>query len=444
MEQFGDMLLAQAEGNGKFAFGPDDLRTAEGKGILESMRKATKISRTCAALALALLLRYPAPAQTPSGAQHLPAVAILEIANAGMDPRVDYLASIIQGLLAFDIGGRQDISLVDRRNLDAVLKEKELSLSALGQDTDSAAEAGRLAGADWLLSGEYVFLGSDVLLTLSLTDTATAKRVVFRDRGGSENLVHKLAEEVVLRLTGKTASFADPDRSRSLLSLRDETPGSIALFSPIIKAEVYLDEQFVGYTTGDAAIPLVLDKLSPGQHQLRVHLDSSFGVVKLPEVSFHDWETSVDIEPGKRSTLRDATQQFNGILYQLIELDSGSARAYDAESKAGEAPAKLAFSKELSFQDRTGTEIAVHVSAMPRMAGDSLTLDFTVSIGPKGQEPTTSAFSITLPSGEEGEKEGKTDVGIVKLDATLERRADYWSLDWSVERTDIRQNMWSE
>ena len=108
-----------------------------------------------------------------------------------MDPRVDYLSSIVQGILAFDLGSRGDIALVDRRNLDAVLKEKELTLSAIGQDADSAAAAGRLVGADWLLSGEYVFIGSDVLITLSLTDTATAKRVVFRDRGSSENLVHK-------------------------------------------------------------------------------------------------------------------------------------------------------------------------------------------------------------------------------------------------------------
>jgi hypothetical protein len=350
----------------------------------------------------------------------------------------------VQGLLAFDLGSRKDLSLVDRRNLDAVLKEKELSMSAIGQDSGSAAEAGRLAGADWLLSGEYVFMGSDVLITLSLTDTATAKRAVFRDRGSSENLVHKLAEQVVLRLTGNQAAFADPSRSRSLVSMRDETPGSIALFSPIIRAEVFLDGQFVGYTTGDGAVPLLLDALSPGQHRVRTHLDSSFGVLGLPEVSFRDWEATVDIVPGKRATLRDGTRHFNDFLYKLIELGSGSIRAPDVESKPGSPAPRLAFSKDFAFQDRTGAEIAVRMTAKPRLEGSSLVLDLTLSSGPMGQAPATSGFSLAIPASELAGKDGESKAGIVILSADLERNSDYWSLDWRLERTDIRQNMWSE
>lgn len=402
------------------------------------MKESKSVTRALLAFAFAIATLAPA------AAQHVPAIAIIEMANAGMDPRVDYLASMIQGILAFDLGSRNDISLVDRRNLDAVLKEKELSLSAIGQDADSAAAAGRLAGADWLLSGEYVFMGSDVLVTLSLTDSATAKRVVFRDRGSTENFIHGLAEQIVLRLTGKQAAFADPGRTRSLVSLRDETPGSIALFSPIIRAEVYLDDQFVGYTTGDETVPFVMDKLTPGRHRVRVHLDSNFGVVKLPEVSFHDWETAADVEPDKRATLRDETRQFNDYLYPLIELGSGSIRAPDSESKPGEPAPKLGFTKELGFQDRKGGEIEVRVSARPRLTGTSLSVDFTLSAGPEGQEPAASSLSIALPAGEEGRKEGEAEAGIVKLGASLERSQDSWSLDWSIERTDIRQNMWSE
>jgi hypothetical protein len=383
-------------------------------------------------------------ALTPAWAAPAPAVAILEMTNAGMDPRVDYLSGIVQGILAFDLGSRSEITLVDRRNLDAALKEKELSLSALGQDADAAAQAGKLVGADWLLSGEYVFLGSDVLLTLSLTEAATAKRVVFRDRGPNENLVHKLAEQVALRLTGKVASFADPGRARSLVSLRDETPGSVALFSPIIKAEVFLDGQFVAYTTGDPTLPLVLDKLSPGQHKIRVHLTSSFGVVKLPEVSFGDWEVSFDVEANKRTTLRDATRHFNDTLYRLIGIGDGELRAQDAESKSGQAPVKLAFEKELSFQDRKGVDQVVKISALPRLVGDSLVLDLSLASGPKGSLPAPASLSLSQSAKEEGETEGRAESGLVELSASLERRSGYWDLEWSVDRMDIRQNMWSE
>jgi hypothetical protein len=406
------------------------------------MTPTAKTLRPFAILALALACLGPA-----SAASKPPVVAIGEMSNVGMDPRVDYLSGIIEGLLAFDLGSRNDLVLADRRNLDSVLREKELSLSALGQDADSAAAAGRLAGADWLLTGEYVFLGADVLVTLSLTDTATAKRVVFRDRGNGENLVHKLAEQVVLRLTGSLAVFADPASSRSLISLRDETPGSLALFSPIIRAEVFLDDQFVGYTTGDSTVPLVLDKLSPGKHKIRVHLDKSFGVIKLPEVSFHDWETAFDVQSDKRTTLRDETRQFNYTLSNLLRLGGDSAKARDSDSKPGEAPAKLAVAKEFSFKDRKGVDLLVSVSAKPRLEGDKLVLDFALSVGPKdssGAKAPAASCSIAMGKSEEGEQEAKAEAGIVRLEASLERGSDYWSIDWSVERTDIWQEMFRD
>jgi hypothetical protein len=405
--------------------------------------------RTAFGLALCLAALAPvmaAPAAAQASAAQVPAVAILEISNAGLDPRVDYLSSIVQGILAFDIGSRDDLTLVDRRNLDAVLKEKELTLSVLGQDADSAAAAGRLVGADWLLSGEYVFLGSDVLLTLSLTEASSAKRTVFRDRGPTENLVHKLAEQVVLRLTGAQVALVDPSRSRSLVNLRDETPGSIALFSPIIRAEVFLDDQFVGYTTGNPTLPLILEKLSPGQHRVRVHLDSFFGVIKLPEVSFHDWEVQAEVEANKRLTLRDATQHFNYSLARIINIggDSASLRDAAAAPKAALASPKLAFLKELSFQDRSGADIAVRLESKPRLEGGEVAIDITLSAGPKGKTPVTSAISLSLPAGDDGEKTLQTEAGIVNLRASLVRRLNYISLDWRLDRTDIRQNMFSE
>ena len=84
------------------------------------------------------------------------------------------------------------------------------------------------------------------------------------------------------------------------------------------------------------------------------------------------------------------------------------------------------------------------MSAKPRLEGSSLVLDFTVSAGLEGQEPSTSAFSISLPVGEEGAKGGEATAGIVKLGATLERSANYWSLDWRLERTDLHEGMWKD
>ena len=414
-------------------------------------------------LGLAALLASAAPALAeaqaalPSpvpGGRAVPAVAILEMANAGLDPRLDYLAGIIQGLLAYDLGGRSDLVLVDRRNLEAVLKEKELALSPLGSgssgggeaSTEELSRAGRLAGADWLLSGEYAFLGADVLVTLSLTETASARRTVFRDRGPSENLVHALAEKVVERLTGTRPSFVEAGRERSLVSLRDETPGSLALHSPIIDAEIFLDGEFVGFTTGDERKPFLVERLAPGKHRVRTHLDSSFGVLRLPEVAFGDWDVEVVVEPGKRLVLRDPTRHFNDQLYRLIRL-------WDEEYTApfGQG-AKLAVLKELAFQDRQGSPVSVRLearplsdtAASPEAKTGAVAMEFvlTVKAGPGPAESATLRLERDLAAG--SESEGEANAGIVRLSVSLERGYREWELELSLERTDIRQNMWRE
>jgi hypothetical protein len=391
-----------------------------------------------------MALAIPLAAQGAPGPREVPSVAVLEIVNAGMDPRVDYLSGIIGGLVSFDLGSRPFLALTDRRNLDAVLKEKELSLSAIGTDAAAAAAAGRLVGADWLLTGEYVFTGTDVLLTLSLTDAATAKRVVFRDRGSDENLVHRLAEQVLLRLTGEAVALAEPGKSRSLVSLRDETPGSIALFSRIIRAEVFLDGEFVGYTTGDVTVPLVFDKLSPGAHEVRVHLDSFFGVVDLPAVTFRDWEAKAQVEPGKRATLRDGTRHFNEILSQLAQLGDGRLQASIPKDDRAELDPRMTFVKDFAFQDRSGTDVAVRLESRPRRADGAVYLDLALTLTPKGRAAATAKASLRLPADSEGNQAAEAAAGIVELSADADRYSDYWSIDWRVDRTDIHQNMWME
>ncbi len=389
-----------------------------------------------------LLLIQPLAIEAQQAAGKATSVAVLDIANAGLDPRVDYLSGIIGGLLSFDLGSRPGIALVDRRNMDAVLREKELSLSALGSDASAAAAAGRLVGADWLLTGEYVFMGSDVLVTLSLTDAASAARVVFRDRGADENLVHRLAEQLVRRLTGESASFVEKGRSRSLVSLRDETPGSVALFSPIIRAEVFLDGEFVGYTTGDVTVPFVIDGVSPGEHSVRVHLDRNFGVVDLPAVTFRDWEGRAKVESGKRAVLRDETRHFNDTLYSLIQLGAGSVSSKDADAEPGSSAPGLAFAKSLSFQDRSGASVDVKVEARSRDTAEGIAIEMILSCAAAGAPAKSASLSISMERSKYLNKEAEAEAGIVLLDADLQRRSDSWVLKWRVERSDISQNMW--
>ncbi|GAB1481850.1 hypothetical protein MASR2M78_06650 [Treponema sp.] len=187
-------------------------------------------------------------------------VAVLVPENKTGDPRYDYLGGMAFGLLSYDLSSSGLVDLVDRSVLDAALRERELSLSAIAEQ--SASSVALLASADWLLAGEYLLLGNDLLLTLKLVEVGSSKVSTYVERGATEDLIHLLAERIAERISSTKPSFASGGQSRSIFTLRDETPGSIALHSPLVDAEIFLDGSFVAYTRGDRRLPIILEGIS--------------------------------------------------------------------------------------------------------------------------------------------------------------------------------------
>jgi len=255
-------------------------------------------ARRAAMLALACLVLFP------SFAVAGPRVAVLELENRSGDPRYDYLGGIVQGLLLYDLSSSGSVELLDRGSIAALLEERELSLSSI-----AAAQARSFEGistADYIVAGEYVLLGTELRLTFKLVDVATSRVATFSDSGSTENLVHGLAEALVERLTGKRPALREEGRSRSLLSLRDETPGSIALFSPLIDAQVLLDGEFVGYTIGDRRVPFeegrLLAGLVPGARLVTLETQNHILLPQEPAFRqfFDELEAFVPRPPGAR------------------------------------------------------------------------------------------------------------------------------------------------
>jgi TolB-like protein len=393
------------------------------------------LRRCLAAALLCSLLVAVLPAQEAAGRQAV--VAVLAVANRSGDPRYDYLEGLLQGLLLFDLSQSRRVSLVERAALEQVLKEQELRLSGLA-DTQ-AARVGKLLGADWLLKADYVFLGEDVLLNASLIEVASGRAVAFNERGSTENLVHALCERVVERLTGEKLTLRSAN-NRSIISLRDETPGAIALHTILLDAEIFVDEGFVGYSTGDVRVPFEITGLRPGAHKVRLHL-SSFGVVKLPEVTFHDWEVEVVVKPGQRQVVRSDARHFNDVLYKLIRLLDGEIKV--AVADAGKPVSR---SHDASFTDREGRRVPIKVSVETARPGSGSTaptgsaapLEANVVLGYDGNEQRYRLRSMAGKETELSEKVGKVELQL-SIDARYEGR---FEVDYSLTRTDIEQNMW--
>jgi len=350
-------------------------------------------------------------------------LAFLSMDNMGMDPRYDYLEGIIRAVLLFDLSGQEDVRVVNRADLESILREQELQMSTLAEEQNTAIEVGRVLGADFLLRGEYVFLGQDVLVTVRLLEVATARTLTFSERGSTENMLHALAEQIVSRLSGRDVVLQSEEHERSILSLKDESPGAIALHSNLIDAEIYLDGEFVGYTTGDFRVPFEMGNLSPGPHHVRIHLQH-FGVVKEPEITFHDWEEEIDVEPGKRHVVRSQVTHFNTILYDLRRLLWEDIRLRDIPD-GGAARNEW----DVSFVDREGLSVPVSLSTAVRKEGARI--EVTAELTYQG-----GAQAFVLKS-EDDEKAMVQEIGKVELEIELDRD----EVSFRVSRTDIRQNM---
>lgn len=370
---------------------------------------------------------FPIPVSAQQG---LPSLAVLPFENMNGNPEQDYLKGIITYILIEDLSGSEALIIVERDIIETVVKEQKLQFTGL-MDDSAAIETGQLLGASFMLKGSYVFLGQDIFINISLIDVETGSTRTFSERGYQENTVHALSEKLLKHMTGSDFSFQKTTGERTILALEQQEPGTIELFSYIIDARVFIDEEFVGYTTGNSTIPLILE-VSPGRHTIRVHLTKDFGVLALPEVSFHDWQEQFNLLPGDKIILEDKTRHFNDRLYDIKQLLRKSIK-FDIGT--GE---KKEEAHSLVFIDREGAEVNLELSlhfeetVTPRHGGSA-------EVSFKYQDEEYS-FEYFAPHGKD--IDFSEEIGKIRLDIDLECNSAYkYELDYSIWRTDVWQGM---
>ena len=156
-------------------------------------------------------------------------VAFLRVDNINRDPRYDYLSGMISGILLYDLSSTDGLIVIDRRALEDVLKEQELSLGDLS--TKDQIRVGQLLGAKQLLTAGFVFLGDEVMVNLTLVNVETSKSIVLSRRGRTENTIHlvmRRASRSQDQLTSKKRSFGAPQTGHlsgaSLLTVLPQMP----------------------------------------------------------------------------------------------------------------------------------------------------------------------------------------------------------------------------
>ncbi|MBI9103005.1 MAG: hypothetical protein JEY99_11360 [Spirochaetales bacterium] len=357
-------------------------------------------------------------------------LATLEIENLNGTSDLDYLKGMISGLLLFDLSSNGGIQMVDRRNIEAILDEQNLQLSGLTAGSSSLIEIGKIGAADYLLKGTYVFLGTELLVSLSLFDTTTAGQQTFTGRGYTENMIHQLAEEIILHLTGQRVSLQDPDSMRSILSLKDETPGQISFYSRMYPAEIFIDGEFAGYTTGNSRTPIIFDDLSPGIHNIKLNAGEDFGMINKPEFTFEPWNTDVEIRAGKNKVIRDGTVDFNSVIYDSMQIVSERKTFFDG-FRGTEV-----FESDFSYVDREGNSVEGAFSLTALITEEKAVYSWTVTVDDKIMEE-----GLEVPFN--GYDDFKGPVGSLewRIDSRF-AQYDRVSLNYSLWRRDIAQGMY--
>jgi hypothetical protein len=157
---------------------------------------------------------------------------------------------------------------------------------------------------------------------------------------------------------------------------------------------------------------------------VRIHL-GDFGVVKEPEITFHDWEQTVEVQPGKNHVVRSNARHFNDIIYRLQQLLREEISRGEL-SKAAQVKRK----HDASFVDRSGRRVPLIFDLEARRQADTLELRAVVRYA--GEEKI-----LSLTAGPEEDRELRQAIGLVDVVLSM----DSGEISYEIWRNDIQQNM---
>jgi len=207
-------------------------------------------------------------------------VAIFKFEERGSGVRG--LGEKVSDILFANLVVKPDLYIVDRADLDKIIKEQTLNLSGM-VSPDRANEIGELTGAKIMLTGSIVDSGSKLYLVARVIGTETSRVLGESVKGDAAEpldvLVDQLAEKVYAVITQQSDKLVVKSREpRDRIAAINKALGSAK--RPTVS--VNIEERHVGQTTLDPAAEteIIFSCKSTGFDVL----DAKSGVAGLPDV----------------------------------------------------------------------------------------------------------------------------------------------------------------
>jgi TolB-like protein len=153
----------------------------------------------------ALIAIQPAYAQDDR-----PTVAVLHFSSFALARDARDLGPALLDMVTTELSRKQSIRIIDRAQVEDLLTKQKLLVSGRVNDAE-AMRAGKLLGAQYIVSGGVVMDKTDARLDIRLVDVETGLTVrSFKEKGKQDDLltlVEKLADNFTtdLKLPGKAA-----------------------------------------------------------------------------------------------------------------------------------------------------------------------------------------------------------------------------------------------
>ncbi len=138
-----------------------------------------------------------------------PTLAVLGFKDLSPKPRLKEMESGFSEILQTELANLEGIHLVEREKLDAVLKEQKLTLSGLAA-ADAAVKVGKLLGANRLVFGSFLEVGTNLRVEARLVDTATAAVLKAETAQGPTEQFAAMFEDLALRLARDLTARPQP------------------------------------------------------------------------------------------------------------------------------------------------------------------------------------------------------------------------------------------
>ena len=146
-------------------------------------------------------------------------ISVLYFENTAGADKFDWLEKGLADMLLTDLALSEEVTGIEREELEKVLSEQKFSLSGITDD-DRSIEIGKLLAAELLLTGSFVESGGRLRIDSKLLDTETGElRAAVKAEGGSADvfgLETEIARGIFTALELKIPAGIETNKSTSI------------------------------------------------------------------------------------------------------------------------------------------------------------------------------------------------------------------------------------